>query len=126
MAREVSQIATRRDGKSRRRVALLVRCDPMTVIGGAGLVHETLELAGAENVFHEPGIQQRVITTRELAQRAPEVVLDASGAGSTRSCAGAAASGARVEPLPARLAALPALDLVARVRSLHQILYPGS
>jgi hypothetical protein len=31
-----------------------------------------------------------------------------------------------VERVPARLAALPALDLVARVRSLHQILYPGS
>ena len=126
MAREISQIATRRDGKARRRVALLLRCDPMTVVGGAGLVHETLELAGAENVFHEPGVEQRVMTTKELAERAPEVVLDASGAGSAPSCASAAASGARVEPVPARLAALPALDLVARVRSLHQILYPGS
>jgi hypothetical protein len=107
-------------------VALLVRCEPLTVVGGAGLVHETLELAGAENVFHEAGLQQRIITTSDLAQRAPELVLDASGSGSAPSCAGAAASGARVEPVPARLAALPALDLVARVRSLHQILYPGS
>jgi ABC-type Fe3+-hydroxamate transport system substrate-binding protein len=124
IAREISEIATRRDGRSRRRVALLVRCEPLTVVGGAGLVHETLELAGAENVFHEPGIQERVITASELAQRAPEVVLDARGAGSAP-CAGAAASGARLEPLPARIAALPAIDLVARVRSLHEILYPG-
>jgi ABC-type Fe3+-hydroxamate transport system substrate-binding protein len=126
IAREISEIATSRDGRSRRRVALLVRCQPLTVVGGAGLVHETLELAGAENVFHEPGIQERVITPSELAQRGPEIVLDASGAGAPLACPGAASSGARVEPLPARLAALPAIDLVARVRSLHQILYPGS
>jgi ABC-type Fe3+-hydroxamate transport system substrate-binding protein len=126
IAREISEIATRRDGRSRLRVALLVRCEPLTVVGGAGLVHETLELAGAENVFHEPGIQERVVTPSELAQRAPERVLDASGAGAAPACAGAASSRARVEQVPARLTALPAIDLVARVRSLHRILYPGS
>jgi hypothetical protein len=107
-------------------VALVIRCDPLTVVGGAGLIHETLELAGAENVFHEPGLEARTITARELAERAPEVVLDASRAGPAPACFDAAAWGARVEWLPARLATLPALDLVARVRSLHEILYPGN
>lgn len=124
--REVSQIATRRDGRSRLRVALVIRCDPMTVTGGEGLIHETLELAGAENVFHEPGLEERKITGSELAARAPEVVLDASGAGPASACFDAASWGGRVEPLPSRLAALPTLDLVARVRRLHEILYPES
>jgi len=124
-AREVSEIATRRDGKSRLRVALVIRCDPPTVAGGAGLIHETLELAGAENVFHEPGLEERTITGSELAERAPEAVLDASGAAPASPCFEAAAWGARVESLPSRLATLPALDLVERVRSLHEILYPS-
>jgi ABC-type Fe3+-hydroxamate transport system substrate-binding protein len=124
-AREVSQIATRRDGRSRLRVALVIRCDPIAVAGGAGLVHETLELAGAENVFHEPGIEERRVTGSELAARAPEVILDASGSEPASPCLAAGAPGARVESLPARLASLPGLDLAARVRSLHEILYPG-
>lgn len=125
-AREVSEIATRRDGRSRLRVALVLRCDPLAVAGGAGLIHETLELAGAENVFHEPGLEERTITGSELAERAPEVVLDASGAGPASPCFDAPTWGARVESLPTRLATLPAIDLVARVRSLHEILYPES
>jgi ABC-type Fe3+-hydroxamate transport system substrate-binding protein len=125
-AREVSEIATRRDGRSRLRVALVIRCDPMAVAGGSGLIHETLELAGAENVFHEPGLEERTVTGGELAERAPEVVLDASGAGPASPCFDAAAWGARVESLPPRLGTLPAIDLVARVRSLHEILYPES
>jgi ABC-type Fe3+-hydroxamate transport system substrate-binding protein len=123
IARDVSEIAIRRDGRPRLRVALVIRCDPPTVAGGAGLIHETLELAGAENVFHEPGLEERTITRSELVARAPEVVLDASGAVPASRCFDAAASGARVESLPTRLATLPAIDLAARVRSLHEILY---
>ena len=48
------------------------------------------------------------------------------GAGPASPCFDAAAWGARVESLPTRLATLPTIDLVARVRSLHEILYPGS
>jgi ABC-type Fe3+-hydroxamate transport system substrate-binding protein len=123
--REVSEIATRRDGRSRLRVAFVIRCDPPTVVGGAGLIHETLELAGAENVFHEPGLEERTITGSELAERAPEVVLDASGADPASPCFDETAWGARTETLPTRLATVPAMDLVARVRSLYEILYPG-
>lgn len=124
IAREVSQIATRRDGRSRLRVALVIACDPLTVVGGSGLVHETLELAGAENVFHERGLEQRTITGTELGERSPEVVLDASGGGPTSRCFDAAGWGARVDSVPIELAEPSGLDLVARVRGLYEILYP--
>jgi len=123
VARDVSRIATARDGRSRRRVVLLVDCEPATVVGGAGLVHETLELAGAENVFHEPEHELRTIGAGELAARAPEWVLDASGREPAARCFDAGAWGARVVPVPPALVALPALDLLPRVRALHALLY---
>jgi ABC-type Fe3+-hydroxamate transport system substrate-binding protein len=125
VAREVARIATRRDGRSRLRVALVLGCNPLTAVGGAGLVHETVELAGAENVFHEPGLDAREITAAQLAERAPEVVLDASG-GPASSCIDASGWDARVVRLPGELTRLPALDLTARVRGLHEILYPAT
>ncbi|MBW2292885.1 MAG: ABC transporter substrate-binding protein [Deltaproteobacteria bacterium] len=125
-ARDVSQIATRRDGRSRLQLAFVIGCDPLTVAGGAGLIHESLELAGAENVFHREGLAQRTITGTELSERSPEVVLDASGRGSAARCFDATAWGARVESVPTRFAALPALDLFSRVQGLHEILYPNS
>jgi len=123
ITRDVARIATRRDGLSRRRVALLTGCAPLTAVGGAGLVHEALELAGAENVFHELGREERAITRAELAERAPDVVLDATGRKERTRCFEASAGSPRVGAVPEELAFLPALDLLARVETLYGTLY---
>ena len=123
IVRDVAQIATRRDGRSRLRVALLVACDPPTAVGGAGLLHEALELAGAENVFHEPGQVERPTTAAELSDRAPEIVLDATGEGPASRCLDPRTWSARTQSVATEIAGLPALDLLGRVRALHELLY---
>jgi ABC-type Fe3+-hydroxamate transport system substrate-binding protein len=105
MTREIAAYATRRDGRERRVVAWLLRSDPPTVVGGSGLLHELLELAGAENAFHGPPDaptgEQLVVRPDELHGERIDLVL--------------------VAP---ELSALPALDLTARVAGLYALLYP--
>lgn len=123
ISREVSEIAMRRDGRERLVAAWLLERDPVVVVGGSGLLHELLELAGAENAFHGPQDERIPATPEELSLRAPDVLLDASGV-----APGAEdplqASAQRLVAVPPELARLPALDLVQRVERLHTLLYP--
>ncbi len=121
MTREVSAVATARDGRERLTVAWLLARDPLVVVGGTGLLHELLELAGAENAFHD-GEERTEVTAAELARRAPALLLDSTGHAAAPSAP--IAPGIEHRTLPPELAALPALDLVGRVRQLHRILYP--
>lgn len=115
----ISRLAVLRDGRSRLSVAWLIRCDPLTVVAGTGLVHEVLELAGAENSFHRLGTTMLEIDAEQLAEHAPDVVLDSTG----RDPVCFDASTVRVEVAPADLVALPAIDLYRRVLAVHGILY---
>jgi ABC-type Fe3+-hydroxamate transport system substrate-binding protein len=123
MTRDVSAYATRRDGRERLAVAWLLRRDPLTVVGGVGLLHELLELAGAENAFHgpveAPTGEQVVIRLEELRSDRIDVVLDGTGAS-----AYAPAIDARVLQVAPQLSELPALDVAERVARLYALLYP--
>ncbi len=118
LTQEVSEIATLRDGRHRSTAAWVLEVEPLVVVGGSGLLHELLELAGAENAFHTPRDHRLVITPAELGAVAPEVVLVPSGVGPLL-------TGARRIPIDPALAALPLLDVASRVRSLHAALYPS-
>lgn len=117
LTREVSATATLRDGRSRLTVAWVLEGEPLVVVGASGLLHELLELAGAENAFHTPQRDRLGITSAELAASAPDVVLAPSPADP-------AVPGARILAIDPTLAALPLLDLPGRVRALHAALYP--
>ena len=118
LAREVSAIATLRDGRHRSIAAWVLADDPLVVVGASGLLHELLELAGAENAFHAPQLDRLTITPAELAASRPEVVVAAAPVA-------AILAGARSVAIDPALAALPLLDLPARVRALHDALYRG-
>lgn len=115
---DVAAVAGARDGQHRVRVAWLLDGDPLAAVGGSGLLHEMLELAGAENAFHLEGETRVATDAAAVAALAPEVVL----VGAQR--AGAVFGAARVIAAPAELSRLPTLDLVARVRALHALFYP--
>lgn len=122
MTADVSRIAVRRDGRERLVAVWLLERDPPRAVGGEGLLHELLELAGAENAFHGPREEQVDAGESALAGLAFDVLLDASGVGGAGP-ARRGAAGARVVVVPRELARLPALDLPTRVRVLHALLY---
>ena len=123
ITREVSEINTRRDGRPRLVAAWLLEQDPPVVVGGTGLLHELLELAGADNAFHGPQGERIRVTSAELAASAADLWLDSTGA--PRGAASLVVpSGVPLTVVPPELARLPALDLVSRVRRLHALLYP--
>ncbi len=123
--RAISELAGRRDGNSRLTVVWLVGCDPLAVIGGSGMAHEILELAGAENSFHQLGVARMEITQEQLAAQATEVVLDSTASDSSRRCFDFTPRAPRIVPTPAALASIPGLDLYQRIRAVHAILYGG-
>lgn len=117
LTRDVSEIATRRDGRPRLSVAWVLEGDPLVVVGASGILHEILELAGGENAFHAPESERLAVTSAELAASAPDVVLAALPDAPIP-------PGARRVAVDPDLRALPLLDLPARVRALHAALYP--
>jgi ABC-type hemin transport system substrate-binding protein len=119
---EVSAIATRRDGLARHRVIWIVARDPLVAVGGAGLLHEILELAGGENGIHGEPDERRTVTPEEIAASAPDLVLDSSGAAEAL----ALPASIPVRRLAPGLARVPALDLAGRVRAVYAALYPES
>jgi ABC-type hemin transport system substrate-binding protein len=120
LTREISAIATRRDGRSRLRVVWILEREPLVVVGTDGLLHEILELAGAENGFHGPPGARLRATPAAIAASGPDLVLDSSRAGPPP----ALPEGLTRRRVPPELAAVPALDVAPRVRRLYFLLYP--
>jgi hypothetical protein len=110
----------RRDGRSRLRVVWVVEREPLVVVGNDGMLHEILELAGAENGFHGPSGARLRTTPAEIALSAPDLVLDSSAHGPPPALPQALAR----RRIPPELARVPALDVIPRVRRLHLLLYP--
>jgi ABC-type Fe3+-hydroxamate transport system substrate-binding protein len=119
LTRQVSEIATLRDGRSRLTAAWVLEGDPLVVVGASGLLHELLELAGAENAFHTPQRERLTITSAELVASAPDVVLAPVPSVPVP-------PGARRIVIDPTLAALPLLDVPGRVRAVHVALYPSA
>ena len=117
LTRQVSEIAILRDGRTRLSAAWVIGRDPLVVVGGSGLLHELLELAGAENAFHTPGETRLDVTAAELSAREPDVVLSAPAFA-------IAVPGAESVSVDPALARLPVLDVPTRVRALYAALYP--
>jgi ABC-type Fe3+-hydroxamate transport system substrate-binding protein len=118
VTREVSAIAQRRDGRQRLVALWLLRRDPPLVVGGTGLLHEVLELAGGENAIHEQDQAAVEVDATRLAATRADLVLDSTGAPGPPLL-----PDVRVLELPPELASLPAFDLVSRVARLHALLY---
>jgi ABC-type Fe3+-hydroxamate transport system substrate-binding protein len=123
--RSITELAVGRDGLPRLTVAWLVGCDPLTAVGGSGLTHEVLELAGAENSFHQLGVAQVQITREQLKAGAPAVILDSTGHERSSRCFDLPLPAPRIVPTPIALASLPALDVYQRIRAIQAILYPS-
>jgi ABC-type Fe3+-hydroxamate transport system substrate-binding protein len=119
MLLDITRIAVLRDGKKRLTVAWVIDRDPLTVVGGNGLLHQVLELAGAENVLHGMDDPQVVLDEPGFAALRYDAIVDATGA-ETPPPDGAAPT----LQLAPELAALPAFDVRRRVQILHELLYP--
>jgi ABC-type hemin transport system substrate-binding protein len=116
---DVTKTAVARDGKRRRTVAWIIDRDPLTVVGGTGLLHEVLELAGAENAVHATNDERVVLGESGLAGLRYDTIVDATGE-EARPSNDADANVVRIAP---DVAALPAFDVTRRVRLLHERLY---
>jgi ABC-type hemin transport system substrate-binding protein len=116
----ITKTAVARDRKRRLTVAWVLDRDPLTLVGGTGLLHEVLELAGAENAVHGANDERVVLDESGLAALRYDAIIDASGE-KPRPPREADATTLRVAP---ELAALPTFDLTRRVRLLHERLYP--
>ena len=114
--RALGRIAMSRDGQGRLRVVWVVSREPLRAVGPSGVLHELLELAGAENAIHEG--EARLDPGELLAAAGIDRVLDSSGA--PGALEGTSAPVLRVDP---RVADLPLLDPIERVSGLHAALY---
>jgi ABC-type Fe3+-hydroxamate transport system substrate-binding protein len=85
------------------------------------MLHEMLELAGAENAFHE-GTERKHVTQAAVVAAAPDLVLDATGA--TPSDPLGLPDALEIRRVPPGWSELPALDPLTRIRGLHALLYP--
>jgi iron complex transport system substrate-binding protein len=122
MRLDISRIAVARDGKRRLSVAWIVDRDPLTVVGTSGLLHEILELAGAENAVHGPGPERLEMGAADLARLRYELIVDSSSGETALPVAAGTTPTLRLLP---DAAALPVFDLADRVRLLHQLIYPA-
>jgi ABC-type hemin transport system substrate-binding protein len=123
MRLDISRIAVARDGKPRLTVAWIVDRDPLTVVGSSGLLHELLELSGAENAVHGAGAERLEMRAADFAGLRYEAIVDSTSADVPPA---AAANPTPILRLPPAMAALPAFDLAERVRLLHQLIYPDA
>jgi ABC-type hemin transport system substrate-binding protein len=118
LVREISSIAVQRDGRPRLQVVWLLSRDPLIAVGGTGVLHEILELAGADNGVHGPEKERVELSAQQLGSLGADLALDSSGV------ARPAQLELEVRVIPQDLARLPALDPLARIRALHALLYP--
>jgi len=122
---DIAKTAMARDGRGRLKVLWLVDHEPRTVVGTAGLLHEMLELAGAENALHGAGTARVVLNDADMAALSYDAVVDTSAADDVGGAHVTAAREATLTlRLPPQLSVLPAFDLARRVRLLHDALYP--
>jgi iron complex transport system substrate-binding protein len=121
MLLDVTRTAVLRDGKPRLTIAWVIDRDPLTVVGGNGLLHQVLELAGAENVLHGMNDSQVTLDESGLAALRYDAIVDAAG-GETPPAGDGTVPTLELAP---DLAALPAFDVTRRVRILHELLYPA-
>ena len=117
LMREISRIATDRDGKRRLEVVWILRRDPLTVVGSEGMLHQMLELAGGEMAMHRLRGVEVAVDLEALLASEPDLILDSSRDQPM-------AIGVRTEALPASISELPTLDLLGRIRAVYAVLYP--
>lgn len=65
-------------GRPRPRVLMVVGHRPLIVVGGRTLQHELVEIAGGTNVAADVGASFPQISLEVVADRAPEVIVDAA------------------------------------------------
>jgi ABC-type hemin transport system substrate-binding protein len=122
----ISAIAVRRDGRTRLNVAWILSLTqdtgPWDAVGSTGILHELLELAGAENAFHGSTLPRHRVDTSRLAGVSPDIVLDSTGGSELRD----QHQTLEVRTVPAALTRQPILDPLARVEALHALLYPDA
>ena len=75
---ELDAVAASVAGRAPRTVALVLDADPLYVAGGGGFVSDLIAIAGGRNVFADQAGAYPRVSLEALAERAPEVLLDAS------------------------------------------------
>lgn len=131
---DLAAIARVSSALPRRSVALVIERDPLYVVGGGSFASELIVAAGGENVFADVESAYPRVSLEALADRAPELVIDASAAGADTHDAVRAAREhwrryawiRRVEALPADVATLPGPDLADGARALLALLHPDA
>jgi ABC-type hemin transport system substrate-binding protein len=118
LTRALAKVAVLRDGLRRQKIVWVVDDDPLTVVGATGLLHELLELAGAENAFHDTAGSRFRVDVEEILDRSPDLILVPEGDKHL-----AEALGPLVRILPQALLEIPTLDPVSKVQALHALLY---
>lgn len=110
--------------RRRPRVAVVVATDPLTILGYRSVLHDLVEVAGAEHVLDHadaPG-PTRVLSAERLTALAPDLVID------LREDASAATPlrlPLRVERLDPTRIVPPGADLLAATSRLFTLFHPG-
>jgi iron complex transport system substrate-binding protein len=109
LRRQLDTVRARVRGRPRPRVLLVFGREPQSlrqlyVSGGAGFLHEMLEIAGGTNVFADIARESVQPSSETLLARAPDVILELHG---TRMIAGTDA--VRERDVWSSLAAIPAV-----------------
>jgi ABC-type Fe3+-hydroxamate transport system substrate-binding protein len=116
------------DPRNRRSIAMIVEREPLYVAGRGSFVHELIEVAGGRNAFGDLAAPFPQVSLEALAERAPEVVIDATSGARSGDAAEARAfwrrfvADARVELLPHSDVALPGVHLASSAASLKRLI----
>ncbi len=129
---EVDEVARSVAGRERPGVALILEREPLYVAAGGSFASALIDAAGGTNVFADLPQAYPQVSLELLAERAPEVLIDATQ-GSALGPEAEAASRAywsrfgwvrRVELVTPELLTLPGSGLGAAARSLRGSLHP--
>lgn len=129
---EVDAVARRSSALPRRSVALVLERDPLYVAGGGGFPQALIAAAGGSNVFGALAEPYPRVSLEALAERAPDVLIDATPGAD----AGEEASRdverywrrfpwvKRVAPLARGVVTLPGPELGLGARTLLAVVHP--
>lgn len=106
-----------------RSVAVLVEREPLYVVGGGSFVSSLIEAAGGRNVFADLAAPYPVVSLEVLAERAPQVLIDTSGASSDAEWSGLPWR-PRVERVRQGVVSLPGARLPEAARVLQRHIHP--